>query len=210
MLNTHSQYTHRYLGQDSSKPNKENHILTRKTHTQVHVDKTTVEQVRSQRKSPTVGAVPFPLNGDDWNTHAHTQIKIDFVVNKKHILLVTVCCCWQETTFWTTTDEAVWTTIDAASWTTIARPSEHVFLRGLLNYNRRGSWCGQPSCFWLGLHSNGTSGGNCEAINVSLTRHQRRVSDTKQPCSWHEKTTVFLTRRFGNSQLCFWHDNSNV
>ena len=65
MLNTHSQYTHRYLGQDSSKPNKENHILTRKTHTQVHVDKTTVEQVRSQRKSPTVGAVPFPLKGDD-------------------------------------------------------------------------------------------------------------------------------------------------
>ena len=62
---THSQYTHRYLGQDSSKPNKDNHTLTRKTHTQVHVDKTTVEQVRSQRKSPTVGAVPFPLNGDD-------------------------------------------------------------------------------------------------------------------------------------------------
>ena len=67
MLNTLSQYTHRYLVQDSSKPNKDNHTLTRKTHTQVHVDKTTVEQVRSQRKSPTVGAVPFPLQGDDTN-----------------------------------------------------------------------------------------------------------------------------------------------
>ena len=81
MLNTRSRYTHRYFVQESSKQNKDNRTLTRKTHTQVHVDKTTVEQVRSQRKSPTVGAVPFPLQGE-------TLMIIDFVVNNKHIPLL--------------------------------------------------------------------------------------------------------------------------
>ena len=75
--------------QDFSKTNTDNHTITHKTHPQVHGHKTAMEQVRSQRKSPTVGAVPFPLQGDDSNTHAHTPIIIDFVVNKKHITAYT-------------------------------------------------------------------------------------------------------------------------
>ena len=86
----HIHYTHTgNWRQDFSKTNTDNHTSTHKTHPQVHGHKTTMEQVRSQHKSPTVGAVPFPLQGDDSNTHAHTPIIIDFVVNKKHITAYT-------------------------------------------------------------------------------------------------------------------------
>ena len=77
----HMHYTHTgNWRQDFSKTNTDNQTITQNTQPQVHGHKTAVAQVRSKRKSPTVGAVPFPLQGDDSNT------QIDFVVNKKQIL----------------------------------------------------------------------------------------------------------------------------
>ena len=77
----HIHYTHTgNWRQDFSKTNTDNQTITQNTQPQVHGHKTAVAQVRSKRKSPTVGAVPFPLQGDDSST------QIDFVVNKKHIL----------------------------------------------------------------------------------------------------------------------------